>query len=316
MINVIHQHLLNRFKARGLFLVLCTLLLPAMVLAAPTITSVTVSTANPAPGSVLGVTVVYCEPAANTNDYFDVALEPSADSTLQDCPLPGQHLLVDGDNTAGPASPLVSTLNESNDLAQGWNAKGPNFAASGTCATNSVTQVFNVTIPVTMTVGSYNIVAAAGQWDIQCSGLGNVQTQGYAPININFSSLTPSLTITKSSIGDSAQVGDLVQWQIGYTAINDTPITITDTIPSNTALAGSSPYLASISPGGTLSGSTITWVVNTTSAPTGDVWFLTTVTSNPGSGYLNNTGTASSSLGTTTSNAVSVQVGGDFQLTK
>ncbi len=80
------------------------LFLPLMALAQnANIFSVNVSTANPAPGSVLGVTVIYCQNALNNNTYFDIALEPSSATTMPGvCPVPGQILLVDGNNTPGP----------------------------------------------------------------------------------------------------------------------------------------------------------------------------------------------------------------------
>src|SRR5665213_2151051 len=317
MANHIRQFILKQFNAGAVFSALCILLLPSLVLAAPTITSVTVNTVNPAPGGSLSVTVIYCETASWTNDFFDVALESSGNTTLQPCPQPGQHLLVDGGTAAGPANPATSAQDNESDPGQGWNAG--NSAAAPTCP---ATQIFNVTIPVTMAVGSYNIVAAAGPYDIQCNNSdSNLTGQSHAAININFSSEAPSLTITKASIGDSAAANNLVLWQINYNAINDTPITISDTVPANTVLAGSLPFLASISPGGTLTGtgvagSAITWVISTTTAPTGQVWFLTTVDAGFSSGSLTNQATATSTLGTITSNILSVPVGGDFQLTK
>src|SRR5665213_3301908 len=322
------QFILKRFNAGIVFAVLCVLLLPSMALAQETVSSVTVSSINPAPGSVLGVTVVYCQNATNNNSFFLVALVPSSSTTLAGtCPVPGQRFLVDGANPPGPTSlgpppVLTSTRNDGADPGpgQGWNAQ--DTVATLTCP---MTQVFDVTIPVTMAIGAYNIVVAANLNNIQCGNSYPPTQQQHAHIGINYSGSTPSLTISKTSNGDSAQVPDLVLWEIAYTEINDGAITIADTIPPNTILAGTGPpYTASISTDGTLTGanapgSPITWVIpatETAAAPTGYVWFLTTVTSNPGSGYIPNTGTADSALGPLTSNAVSVQVGGDFELTK
>jgi hypothetical protein len=295
--------------------------LPTMSLATATISSVTVSTANPAPGSVLGVTVVYCENAANNNTFFDVALEPSSSTTIQSCPIPGQHFLIDENSTpAGPTAILTSNRDDPTDGGDGWSAGN----SSGTISCPA-TQIFNVTIPVTMTVGSYNIVTATQTDDIQCSNAGSISAsgQGSAAININFSSASPSLIISENSIGDSAQASNLVLFQINYTAINTNPITITGTVPNNTALA-SGTSSAVISPGGTLTsgtggaGSTIQWVINNTNtAPQGYVWFLTSVNSSFTAGTITNSATvASASFGNMTTNTVSVQVGGDFQLIK
>jgi len=263
---------------------------------------------------------------ANNNSFFEVALETGStqDTTTGVCPDPGQIFLADGGNNTspgpGPVPVLTSTRDDGADPAQGWNAGDKVATLTGT----PVTQVFDVTIPVTMALGNYEIVAAENNNDIQCGNSYPVSQQQHHLIQINYSGSTPSLTISKNSIGDSAQSGDLILWEIAYTAINDGAITIADTIPANTVLAGASPYLQSISTGGVLTGanapgSPITWVITaaqTAAAPTGYVWFLTTVTSNPGSGYIPNTGTADSALGPLTSNAVSVQVGGDFELTK
>ena len=105
MINSLKQ-LLNRFNARPYRYALLFLGLPSLALATASIDSVSVSTANPEPGSLLGVTVVYCENQTYNNTYFYVALEPSAATTIQGCPIPDQILLVDGGNSAGPKSPL------------------------------------------------------------------------------------------------------------------------------------------------------------------------------------------------------------------
>ena len=292
-----------------------------MSLATATISSVTVSMANPAPGSVLGVTVVYCENKNTDNTFFDVALEPSSSTTIQACPIPGQHFLVDENSTpAGPTAVLTSNRDDPSDGGNGWSAG--NSSPTVNCP---ATQVFDVTIPVTMAVGAYNIVAAAQTDVIQCTSAGNIATsgQGAAAININFSSANPSLTVYENSIGDSAQAGNLVLFQINYTAINTNPITITGTVPVNTALANGTNN-AVISPGGTLisgsgaANSTIQWIINNTNtAPQGYVWFLTSVSNSFTTGTITNSATvASTPSGTLTTNTVSVQVGGDFQLIK
>src|ERR1017187_7240509 len=100
------QFILKRFNAGIAFATLCVLLLPSMALAQQDFVSgISLSTANPAPGSVLAVTVVYVQYQTNNNSFFEVALEPNGTSVLPGtCPKPGQIFLVDGGNTPGPTS--------------------------------------------------------------------------------------------------------------------------------------------------------------------------------------------------------------------
>src|ERR1700679_2664984 len=132
MVNRSFQFILKRFNAGTVFSALCILFLPAIVLAQQdTISSISLSTPNPAPGSVLGVTVVYVQNQTNNNSFFLVALEPNGTTTLPGtCPDPGQIFFVDGANPAGPTSPgpppvLTSTRDDGADPGptQGWNAK-------------------------------------------------------------------------------------------------------------------------------------------------------------------------------------------------
>ncbi|HEY5039675.1 MAG TPA: hypothetical protein VIJ93_11435, partial [bacterium] len=282
-------------------------LMPGSLLAFTNIYSVTLSTALPPPGGTVGVTVVYCESIANNDSYFIVALEPSSTTTIQPCPLPGQHLLVDGANTIGPNPVLTSIRDDPSDPGpkQGWDAGNGATNPAPVCPASSVTQVFNVSIPVTMAIGSYNIVVGGKTSFAQCSA---IDSNGNAPLSVSTSSLPPSLNISKTAIGDSAQASDLILFRIDYSAINTSPITIADAIPANTTLAG--PVSGSISPGGTLVGSAITWVINNTATqPQGYVWFLTKVNAGFTSGsIINSASAASSATGSTASNAVSVQV--------
>jgi len=303
--NKIFQFILNRFKTGAVLIVLCISLFPAIALAQVShITSVTASPANPVPGGTVAVTVIYCGQNYYNSDHFDVMLEPSSAMTMLDCPVPGQIFLVDGNNPAGPASPLVSTRDDSTDGSSGgWNSgDSQTTIPAGSCP---ATQVFDVTMPTTMAIGCYNIVAAVNASYIGCTNSYPASQQGSAAVCVNYSSASPSLNIQKSSIGDSAQSGDLILWQINYQALNTTPVTITDTVPAGTSMAGPSPFTGSISPGGTVTGSgaagsPITWILNNTaSSPINYVWFLTTVGASPPAEITNTASAGSAATGMT-----------------
>ncbi len=277
-------------------------------LAQVTINSISISNNNPAPGSVVAVTVVYCA-NANVTPYWLVALNSSS-TTIQSCPAANQVLLVDGGTTPTGVSSVSSSQDDASDPGgNGW----AGVPVPNTPPPCPYTQVFNVTIPTNLSGGTYNLDISAGAYYVQCAGgvlstATTTVTLPYPPANI---------TLVDVADGSSANPGDLVLFNVNYTYVNTGPVTITETIPGGTALAATS---GSISPGGTLNGSTITWVLPATLSPqSGAVWFLTKVNSGVASGtIITNTATATSSTaGTVTSNEAQVNIGvGGFTLLK
>jgi len=298
------------FKKTIWFFFAALAFVPGLLLAAVTINSVKLSNTTPAPGDVIGVTVTYCE-TAGINTYFIVALDTSNFTTIQTCPNPKERFLVDGGNLpVGPLSPMTSTRNDGADPGQGWNAGNSGL----TCP---MTQVFNVTIPANTAIGNYNIVVGGGEWFVQCTNTGTILGQGHAGLTTSTSSEPPALNLTKSVIGNNAQGGDLILFDIGYNFTNTGgPVTITDAIPPPTTLAGIPS--ASISPPGTQVGSNIQWIINNAATqPTGHVWMLVQVPVTFTNGSISNTATGTSkNTGTITSNSVGVTVGGIFTLGK
>ena len=221
----------NRFKKIFWALVMAVAIVPVPLWANVHIYSITLSTALPAPGGTLGVTVTYCEDNQYNTSYFLVALEPSSHTTIQACPYTGQRLLVDGGNPAGPAPVLTSTRNDGADPGptQGWNSGDSPQATAPTCPASTITQVFVVTIPSNTPIGNYNLVVAGAANDVQCTQWDSTISKPFA---VSTSSEPPSLNISKSVIGNNAQGGDLILFRIDYNFINTGgPVTITDPIP-------------------------------------------------------------------------------------
>src|SRR5581483_8258849 len=135
--------------------------------------------------------------------------------------------------------------------------------------------------------------------------------------NITLPYPPPNLSLVKIADGSTANPGDLVLFRLDYVYGNTGPVTITDSIPAGTTLAAPT---GAISPGGTLSGSTITWVFPASlPSASGEAWFLTKVNAGVAAGtVLTNTASAgSASTGTVNSNQAQVNIGvGGFTLMK
>ncbi|HJT25020.1 MAG TPA: hypothetical protein VJ873_10610, partial [bacterium] len=137
---------------------------PDLALAGVTISNIAVSSSSPSPGSVVGVTITYCE-SANTTPFWLVALNPNS-TTLQSCPAAGQVFMVDSNTSPTGTSPVNGTQSDTSPTGNGW---------SGIAVPNSpppcpYTQVFNVTIPGGTPPGPINLVVAAGDYFVQCNG--------------------------------------------------------------------------------------------------------------------------------------------------
>ena len=296
----------NSKRSKGLFLVLGFWAFPVLAFSQVTFNSIAISNSNPAPGTTVGVTVVYCEGTFKTPHFF-VGLNPSS-TTLQSCPAANQTLLVDSTTVPSGSYSVNSSTNDANDGGGGWTG-----VAVGATAACPVTQVWVVTIPLTLSAGTYHLIVEENDFYIGCNG------NAYPNINttITVPYPPPSIGLVKIADGNTANPGDLVLFRLDYTYVNTGPMTITDTIPANTALAAASGV---ISPGGALSGSTITWVFPATLAPvTGEVWFLTKVNAGTPAGTVitNTASAASASAGSVNSNPAQVNIGvGGFTLLK
>ena len=296
---------LNRFKFLALPVFFSA---PFLAQAQVSLVSLSISNSNPAPGSVVAVTVVYCDQNPRT-PFWLVALNPGSTS-IQSCPTANQHLLVDGNTAPTGVSAVSSNQDDASDTSgsgNGW--AGVPVPSASTC---NFTQVFNVTIPSTLGSGSYNLIVKTNDYFVQCTSAGvQLSTTITVPLP------PPGISLVKTADGSTANPGDLVLFHLDYNYVNTGPVTITDNIPANTTLASGS---GAMSPGGTLNGSTITWILPATSGPqSGEVWFLTKVNGGTPAGTVitNAAQAGSANAGPVVSNVAQVNVGvGGFTLFK
>lgn len=298
---------LKRFIANWGFLLILGCLFPSAA-SATTLTSVTVSNSNPAAGSVIGVTLVYCTSSTYTQPFFMVAFNPSS-TTIQSCPAANQYFVVDTNTPAGNPSDSTS-VDDTSFSGNGFG--GTNTEATATCP---MTQVWTVTVPPGLTSGTYNLIVEENDWSIQC-------TNSYPSVFTTVTVPLPpsSYTILKSAESNSAQPSDLILFKIDYTFTNTTNFKITDTVPPNTKLVSTGPpsVYSGAAPGAG-PGSGVTWTLgNATNPQTGEVWMLVRVDSPLAAGTtIQNTASASSNeVGTQNSNVSTATVGAGFQIVK
>jgi len=276
---------------------------PSLLLAqSVTFNTISVSNSNPAPGSVVGVTVVYCELSTFKTPNFYVGLNPSQ-TTLQSCPAVNQTLLVDKNTSPSGVSPVSSSVNEASDGGGGWSGIG--WGGSAACPT---TQIWNVTIPSAISPGPYNLIVEEHDYYLACDG-------GVYPtisMVINIPLPPAAFTITKRAEGATAAPNGVIVFDIDYTFVNTTGFQIWDTVPPNTTLVAVGPQniASGVTGVGSPAGSAITWTPGTATTPqSGTVWFEVSV--NPGtanganitniaSGQTNNVPLATTNSVTTT----------------
>ncbi|HVM32844.1 MAG TPA: hypothetical protein VMU88_06900 [bacterium] len=258
------------------------------------------STNNPTAGSTVGVTVVYCDSATYDVPFFHVGLNPNF-TTFQSCPAANQEFLVDSNTSPTGVSPVSSSVNDASDSGNGWAGVG-----TGGTPTCPATQVFNVTIPASLSGGNYNLIVEENSYYVGCGNAANAVT--YAVITLPLP--PPALSITKSAGSTVASPAGLILFNLNYSLVNTTNLVLNDLVPAHTTLVQVSP---GGSFGGTSPGSTITWNLGPAvagAATTGTAWFLAQVDSAAVSGtVISNTATGSTDqIGTTSSNAVNVTV--------
>ncbi|HET9869305.1 MAG TPA: hypothetical protein VFR02_02240, partial [bacterium] len=191
-----------------------------------------------------------------------------------------------------------------------------NGSGSSCPANGSVTAVWPIYIDGSaLSAGNYSFVVQGAEDYTTC---GNYQSADHFNFSVPYP--PPNLSLVKIADGTSPNDGNLVLFRIDYTYGNtgSSPVTITDTIPANVSLV--TPTTSAISPGGSLAGSTITWILPA-SLPTvtGEVWFLTQVNGGvaAGTAITNQASAASSATGSVTSNVAQANVGeAGFTLTK
>jgi hypothetical protein len=260
---------------------------------------ISLSNSTPLAGSVVGVTVIYCDSTTYDVPFFHVGLNPNFTS-FQSCPAANQEFLVDSNTSPTGVSPVSSSVNDTSDSGNGWAGIG-----TGGTATCPATQVFNVTIPASISGGTYNLIVEENSYYVGCANPSNAVT--YATINIPLP--PPALSVTKSVGTTVAAPDSLILFNLNYTYVNTSNVVLADTVPANTTLVQMSSGGIST---GTSPGSNLTWSLGNTAGPSvsGAVWFLVSVNSGTSNGTLI-TNTASSSsfeLSSTPSNSVTVTV--------
>jgi hypothetical protein len=287
MLKQLCQLFLNRFKMSAIFIALSVLFLPSMVLAAATLLSINVSNTNPAAGSSISVTVTYNETTFEQPNWI-VGITPSTNSNMVCAATPNQYFLVDGNTGNTGANPVVSAQQDTTDSSNGW----VGTSTTGTVA-NPYTQIFTVTIPAALSSGgSFNIVVQEGEYFASCAAGNTNISMG---ITIPLPPTSCSLTDTVGSI--TTAPGGLILYTLNYSFVNTTSFTLASAVPANTTVS-------SISPGGSLSAGTVTWMPysGVAAAPiTGTAWLLLSVNV----GTTNGTVITDSVTGTTSSTTCS-----------
>lgn len=266
----------------------------SQVSAGVTISSIFVSSTTPAPGSVLGVTIVYCE-AANTTPFWLVALNPNS-TTLQPCspPAANQVFMVDSVTSPTGVSPVNGTQSDATATGNGW----PGIAVPNTPPPCPYTQVFDVTIPMGTAPGPINLIVAAGDNYVQCNG-GIVQ-QTYTTLTIPLPA--PSCVSSVMTEGVTAAPNGLYLFDVDYSFVNAGSSNIVYSLPPNVSFVAAGP--AATYNGGSNS---VSWNLGNISLPVTSVaWALVSVNSGTASGTsIPNSATLNSANCGTSSSAVS-----------
>lgn len=238
-------------------------------------------------GQTVTVTLVY-EQTGGWNQVYFLGAFNSNGTLLQGCNTSGQDFVIysgapgngDSPNANGDAPP------------GGW------LAHPG--GTGPATQVFNVTIPGSLTPGTpYNLIIGASGCDAKCSDLGNMEWEEFSP-PVTAAVPPANFTISKRVEASTVAQGSLVLFSIDYSFVNTNNFVITDTLPANTT------GFVAVSPGGVNGATGVTWNLGNTVGPkTGTVWFLCSVGPGTNGTLISNTASASSNeVGAKNSNTV------------
>ena len=240
---------------------------PCSLWASPQFTSVELSNYNPAPGSTLGVTVIFCDDQTYTTNtaYLMAAIKSSSlsSSALDPCGTSGQVMVV----SAGVTGPSLAS-----DLA-GSNTCYPSYTngSSSGCPSNPVTAVWNITLDPTYFPGgdSYYFVVCGKEWSMSCSDQGGDSCLSSSLFSIQ---LPPAaVSITASAAESPVAPLGLVRYMVDYSYVNTTGFNITVPLPFNTTFVASSP-------GGSYSSGSVSWAIgDAAKIKTGEAWFLVRV---------------------------------------
>ncbi len=169
-------------------------------------------------------------------------------------------------------------------------------------AGSTITQVWPVTLPASLTPGTYYYIVGAADYYMNCGTTPNQQLSAVFTVPLP----PPAFTLQKEAEGNTADPLGLILFTVDYTFVNTNNFVITDPVPTNTTFVGASP-------GGALSGGNVTWNLGSaTTQLAGEAWFLAQVNSGTANGtVINNTasGNTTELPSPASSNTVSVTIG-------
>ncbi|MCE5300555.1 MAG: T9SS type A sorting domain-containing protein [Spirochaetia bacterium] len=282
---------------RSLLMVLLVTFTLTPVFATVTSVSITsVTPASPAPGDLVQVIFNYC---AGPYEDTKMVLAVSTNSSFMACNTAGQEFKVsEGGMDIGGTGPGAATANG-----------GYNMSDNQTVA-HCQDITWSIHIPTTATPGLTYYILVGGR----SSYIGCNDAQAYANYSFVAPLPSPAATISKTAESSVVQPGDLVLFSIDYTFVNGTNFTITDNIPAGCVIE-------SVSNGGIVSGSTVSWATASVPGPqaSGSVWFTARVNTGttPGTVISNTAHWAMDEIPAGgDSSAVTVTVGQPFSITK
>jgi hypothetical protein len=235
-----------------------------------TVQNITVSVSNtsPAPGQTISVTINYCQNSYNQDSEFLVALDSSS-TAIQSCPTAGQVFLVDKN---GVSEDETDPCGGSPGCDAGYHMN--DGVASNNCVAHSVT--WTLTIPSNTPPGTVNLVVGAATDYYGCST--PAESSASTPLSIPLP--PPSGTLAEDVEATTTAPNALLLYNVDYSFVNTSDFTVTDTLPANTTFVA-------MSPGGGLSGNTLTWDLGSASTTkSGIVWFLVRVNSGTANGTV------------------------------
>jgi len=244
------------------------------------------------------------------------AISVSATPVISTCPVADETFVVYG-NYYNMAQTFVTNLTTNGvpPLAQGSTVNGVALPVqSSFTGCEPQTANYSITVPASLPAGQTFVLAGTLSDDVNACNTTTTATVTTAPFTLAPPASALSINKTADALTSTAGVAaGQVLYTINYSIANDSNLVITDQVPTGCTLL-------QISPGGTASGSTLTWnpVTGTVGAQTsGYVWFLCTLNSTDATGLqIANTAQATSTNHTATSNQALCTVDGGFTLSK